>query len=93
MRRSVGNPDMNFSIGDIIFWGIIALIGILVVVSIIREKTKPTIFVTGKKIFYNGDYWTSDEISLVKCTKRLGRIKVYSYDKKILQFRAFYCLG
>ena len=86
IRRSAGNPDMNFSIGDIIFWGVIALVGIFVVVTIIREKHKPTIYVAGKKVFYNGDHWTSAEISLVRCTKWFERIEVYSYGRKILTF-------
>ena len=41
-RQYVGNPDMTFSVGDIIFWCFIVLIGILVVVSMIHEKNKPS---------------------------------------------------
>lgn len=85
-RRYVGNPDMTFSVGDIIFWCFIAAIGILVVVSVIREKNKPTISVSGKTIFYNGNCWTSDEISCVKCGKWFEYIDVYSNGKKIISF-------
>lgn len=66
-RRYVGNPDTAFSTGDIIFWCFIGLIVILVVVSAIRGSNKPTISVSGKPLFYNGDCWSSDEISRVKC--------------------------
>ena len=85
-RRYVGNPDMAFSIGDIIFWCFIVLISILVVVSMIHEKNKPTIFVSGKTVFYNGNCWKSDEISCVRCTKWFERIEVYSKGKKVLTF-------
>ena len=54
-RRYVGNPDMTFSVGDIIFWCFIVLIGILVVVSMIHEKNKPIISVSGKTVFYKGE--------------------------------------
>ena len=40
-RRYVGNPDMTFSIGDIIFWCFIGLIVILVAASAIRFWVKP----------------------------------------------------
>ena len=45
-RQFVGNPDMTFSIGDIIFWCCIGIIAILVIVTFIREKNKPTISVS-----------------------------------------------
>lgn len=85
-RRYVGNPDMTFSIGDIIFWCCIGIIAVLVIVTSIHEKNKPTISVSGKTVFYNGDCWTSDEISCVKCTKWFERVEVYSYGKKVLTF-------
>jgi len=85
-RQHVGNPDMTFSVGDIIFWCFIVLIGILVVVSMIHEKNKPTISVSGKTVFYKGECWTCDEISCVKCTKWFERIEVYSNGKKVLTF-------
>ena len=85
-RCYVGNPDITFSIGDIVFWCCIGIIAILVIVTSIREKTKPTISVSGKTVFYNGDCWTSDEISCVKCTKWLERVEVYSNGKKVLTF-------
>lgn len=85
-RQYVGNPDMTFSVGDIIFWCFIVLIGILVVVSMIHEKNKPTIFVSGKTVFYKGECWTCDEISCVKCTKWFERVEVYSNGKKVLSF-------
>jgi len=40
----------------------------------------------GKKLFYNGNCWSSDEISHVKCTKWLERVEVYSSGKKVLTF-------
>lgn len=85
-RRYVGNPDMAFSIGDIIFWSFIGLIVILVVVTAIQERNKPTISVSVKTLFYNGDCWSSDEISRVKCTKWFERVEVYSGGKKVLSF-------
>lgn len=85
-RRYVGATDMAASTGDIIFWCFIALIVILVVVSAIRGNKKPTISVSGKRLFYNGDCWSSDEISCVKCTKWLERVEVYSAGKKVLSF-------
>lgn len=85
-RRYVGNLDMAFSIGDIIFWSFIGLIVILVVVTAIQERNKPTISVSGKTLFYNGDCWSSDEISRVKCTKWFERVEVYSGGKKVLSF-------
>ena len=42
-RRFVGNPDMTFSIGDIIFWCCIGIIAVLVIVTSIREKNKETV--------------------------------------------------
>lgn len=86
-RRYVGNPDMTFSIGDIVFWCFIGIIAVLVIVTSIHEKNKPTISVSGKTVFYNGDCWTSDEISCVKCTKWFERIEVYSNGKKSWLFR------
>ena len=85
-RQFVGNPDMTFSIGDIIFWCCIGIIAVLVIVTSIHEKNKPTISVSGKTVFYNGDCWTSDEISCVKCTKWFERVEVYSNGKKVLAF-------
>lgn len=85
-RRYVGNPDMTFSIVDIIFWCCIGIIAILVIVTFVREKNKPTISVSSKTVFYNGDCWTSDEISYVRCTKWFERVEVYSNGKKVLAF-------
>ena len=85
-RRYVGNPNMTFSVGDIIFWCCIGMIAILVIVTFIHEKNKPTISVLGKKIFYNGNCWTSDDISCVRCTKWFERVEVYSNGKKVLTF-------
>ena len=42
-RRFVGNPDMTFSIGDIIFWCCIGIIAVLVIVTSLREKNKQTV--------------------------------------------------
>ena len=53
---------------------------------IFRTVSKPTISVSGKTVFYNGECWTSDEISCVKCTKWLERVEVYSNGKKVLTF-------
>lgn len=85
-RNFVGNPDMEFSVGDIIFWCFIGLILILVIISIINENKRPSILISGKTLFYNGDCWSSDEISNVKCTKWFERIEVYSAGKKVLTF-------
>ena len=86
LRQFVGDPDKTFSIGDIIFWCCIGIMAILVIATFIREKNKPTISVSGKTVFYNGDCWTSDEIAYVRCTKWFERIEVYSNGKKVLTF-------
>ncbi len=57
---------MALSIGDIIFWCFIGLIAMLVVVSLIREKSKPTISVSSKSVYYGAKCITSDEIQYVK---------------------------
>ena len=74
------------SAGDIVFWCFIGLIIVLVVVTTVKEKNSPTISVMGKKLFYNGNCWSSDEISHVKCTKWLERVEVYSSGKEVLTF-------
>ena len=86
LRRYVGNPNGSMSAGDIVFWCFIGLIIVLVVVTTVKEKNSPTISVMGKKLFYNGNCWSSDEISHVKCTKWLERVEVYSSGKKVLTF-------
>ena len=83
---------MTFSIGDIVFWCFIGIIAVLVIVTSIHEKNKPTISVSGKTVFYNGDCWPSDEISCVKCTKWFERIEVYSNEKKSWLFRGNYII-
>lgn len=85
-RRYVGNPDMKLSAGGIVFWCFIGLLLILVIFSIIKESKRPPISVSGKTLFYNGDRWSSDEISYVKCTKWFERVDVYSGEKKVLSF-------
>jgi hypothetical protein len=85
-RRYVGNPDMTFSTGDILFWCFIGLIIILVIFTVFKENKRPSISVLGKTLFYNGDCWSSNEISCVKCTKWFERVEVYSGGKKVLTF-------
>lgn len=85
-RRMVGNPEYCMSAIDIAFWIFIALLVIYVIVSAILQSKKPTITVSEKTIFYNGNYWTSDEIDCVKCSKLLEIVTVYSNGKKILSF-------
>lgn len=86
IRRYVGNPDMSFSKGDILFWCGIALMIVLVIYTEIKERKRPPISVSCRTLFYNGEYWTSGEISCVKCTKWFERVEVYSNGKKILSF-------
>jgi hypothetical protein len=86
LRQFIGNPDMTFSIGDIIFWSCIGVITVLVIVTFIREKNKPVISVSGKTLFYNGECWSDSDISCVKCTKWFERVEVYSNGKKVLTF-------
>lgn len=85
-RRYIGNPDVKSSAGDVIFWCFIALIAVLVVMTSISEKNRPTISVSGKTLFYDDNCWTSEEISCVKCTKWFERVEVYSNGKKVLTF-------
>lgn len=86
IRRKVGNPDYTMSTMDILFWIFIRCLLIYTIVSAIILSKKPSIAVSGKKIFYNGNCWSSDEISCVKCNKFLEHIEVYSEGKKILSF-------
>ncbi len=85
-RRMVGNPEYSMSAIDIAFWIFIALLTIYVIISAIVQSRKPTITVSGKTIFYNGNCWTSDEIDSVKCSRFLELVTVYSAGKKILSF-------
>lgn len=86
LRRSVGNPDFKLSALDIGFFVLLGLMVMLAVVSIILSKKKSNVTVAGKSVFYNGNSWTSDEISCVKCSKFLEHISVYSAGKKIFSF-------
>ena len=74
------------SIGDVIFWCFIVLMCILVFVSVIREKDKPTILASGKSVICSGKCRTSDDISCIKCTQWLERVEVYSAGKRVLSF-------
>lgn len=85
-RRFVGNPAMKLSAGDIIFWCFIGLLLILVISTLIKESKRPPISVWGKTLFYNGNCWSSDKISYVKCTKWFERVEVYSDGKEVLTF-------
>ena len=85
-RRMVGNPDMAFSAADKIFWICIIIVAVIVVVSLIREKNKPVISVSGKTLFYGGNCLSSSDISYVKCSKWLELIEVYSNGRKVLTF-------
>ena len=71
---------------DVIFWCFIALIAVLVSITIIHEKKRPTITVSGDTVFCDGKCWTSHEISRVRCTKWLERVEVYVNYKKVLYF-------
>lgn len=86
MRQKIGNPDYSLSTKDILFWSFIGCILIFTIVYAIMLKTKPTITVSGKTIFYNGNILTSDEIACVKCSKFFEFVTVYSNGKKILSF-------
>ena len=86
IRRKVGNPDYTLSIIDIIFWIFIGCISIYTIVSAILLKRKPTISVSGKMVFYNGNSWTCDEIECVKCSKFFERVNVYSNGRRIISF-------
>lgn len=85
-KRFAGSSDMASSIGDIIFWCFIGLIAILVVVTFIREKSKPTISVSGKNVYFGAKCVSSDEIQYVKCSKWFQHVEVYSKGKKVLSF-------
>ena len=85
-RRMIGNPDYTMSAIDKAFWLFIGCIFICIVVLGIIQKIKPSITVSGKTIFYNGNCWTSDEISCVKISNWLERVEVYSNGKKIISF-------
>lgn len=86
LRRRAGNPDLEMSTGDILFWLFIGLIFVLSIIVAITQKNKPTISVLGKTVFFNGNCWISDEIACVKCTKWLNRVEAYSNGKKIVSF-------
>ncbi|MBR4023606.1 MAG: hypothetical protein IKI94_13645 [Ruminococcus sp.] len=86
IRRKAGNPEYTLSTIDILFWIFIGGILIYTIVATIMLKSKPTISVAGKTVFYNGNCWTSDEITCVKCSKFLEVVNVYSYNKKVLSF-------
>ena len=63
IRRKVGNPNYNMPATDIAFWAFIGFIFICTVVYAIIQSKKPSISVSGKTVFYNGNCWNSDEIS------------------------------
>lgn len=86
LKQHIVNPDMEMPVSDIIFWIFIGVILIYVIISTIIQSRRKSISVNGKKLFYNGDCWTSDDISYVKCSKLLERIEVFSKGKKILSF-------
>lgn len=86
LRRYAGNPDRGMSTLDVFFWIFIGIILVLSIILAVAQKSKPTISVSGKTIFYNGSCWTSDEISCVKCSKWLERVEVYSNGKKVISF-------
>ena len=85
-RQLAANPDMTFSFADKIFWICICITAVIVIVSLIREKNKPVISVSGKTLYCGGNYWSSSDISYVKCTKWLEHIEVYSNGRKVLVF-------
>lgn len=85
-RRIIGNPDYTMSAIDIAFWIFIGCILICTIAFAIIQSKKPSISVSGKTVFYNGNCWTSDEISCVKCSKWLERIEVYSNGKMVISF-------
>ncbi len=86
LRRIVGNPDYTTSAIDKAFGiFIVCLIFFIVVYAVVKKFSKP-ITVAGKKIFYNGNCWTSDDISEVECAALSYQIKVYSNGRKVLSF-------
>jgi len=85
LRRMAGNPDYTMSVIDKAFWIFIVCLAIFTFIYAIVKKFSKGITVAGKTIFYNGNCWTSDEISEVECTV-LNQIKVYSEGKKVLSF-------
>ncbi len=86
IRRKAGNPEYTLSTIDILFWIFIGGILIYTIVATIMLKRKPTISVSGKMVFYNGNSWTCDEIECVKCSKFFERVNVYSNGRRIISF-------
>lgn len=86
LRRHAGNPNYSISAKDIAFWAFIGFIFICTVVYAIIQSKKPSISVSGKTVFYNGNGWNSNDISCVKCSKWFEYIEVYSGGKKIISF-------
>lgn len=86
LRRIVGNPDYTLSPIDKVFGIFIILLIIILVVYAVAKKFSKPIIIAGKTVFYNGNCWTSDDISEVECTALSYQIKVYSNGKKVLSF-------
>lgn len=86
LRRRAGNPDFTMSALDTAVWTFIGFIAVCTVIASIMQSLKPSISVSGKTIFYNGNCWTCNEISCVEVTKLLGCVNVYSNGKRIISF-------
>lgn len=86
LRRMIADAGYASSTGNTIFWILIGCIALLTIVTAVTQAKQPTVTVSGKTVFYNGNCWTSDEISCVKCTKWLERVEVYVNGKKVIVF-------
>ena len=86
LRRIAGNPDYTMSSIDKAFWIFIVCLIIYMIIYAVSKKFSKPITIAGRTVFYNGNCWTSDDISEVECTALSYQIKVYSNGKKVLSF-------
>lgn len=86
LRRRIGNPEAGLSGIDIGFWILIGCILLVAIISALTQKTRASITVSGKTVFYGGNCYTSDEISLVKVTRWMERVEVYADGKRVIRF-------
>lgn len=86
LRRQIGNPEAGLSATDIGFWILVGCILVFAAISAMMSRKRSGITVSGKTVFSGGNCWTSDDISLVKITRWLERVEVYSDGKKVITF-------
>ena len=86
LRRMAGSPDGGMSAIDIGFWILMGCIALVTVIFAVAGRMQSGVSVSGKTVFYKGNCWSSDEISLIRCTKWLEHVEVYADGKKVISF-------